>query len=584
VGRSLRADGCPKKSIIAAQRSYARSPRNTVKSGEDLLDSGNIIRQQVEKAIQHLLSEQNRDKYSVTYGCFDRRYWGWKIADYPESTFQRNVYPLAWFLTYADQNQTGIREVLKELVMAGLDFSTQLQRRNGSFDQAFPYEHSFGATAFLLHPLLKSYQIIEKCCSSKLSEKIKLCLCKASEFLCQHEETHAYISNHLAGAVLSLLSSADLFGKPKYERRALDLLDNILAHQSSEGWFYEYGGADPGYQTLCIHYLAQIYKLKPDANLRASLEKALFFLSWFVHPDGTFGGEYGSRRTSIYYPGGIALLSNEFPLARSISRFMAKAISENKTVTLEDIDSGNIAALLSSYILMLDAVLMDDQPHFPLLPCEKDNIREHFPRAGLHIHGTKHYYSIVGVSNGGVLKVFDKRIRKIIWNDSGYVGETRKGNYITTQITDLSRAFRVTANEIEICSPFYKMQQPIPTPFRFVLLRLLNLTLMRNIWICNYIKGVLVKLLISGTKTVPLHLIRRIRFEHDKVVVNDVLTLENGTLGVKWLESGQPFVAIHMASSRYFENIPTALSGLIAQKVDVGELQRTGEIQIEVSV
>ena len=40
---------------------------------------------QVEAIGQRLLFVQNRDPYSNTYGCFDRRYWAWKLTDFPEA-------------------------------------------------------------------------------------------------------------------------------------------------------------------------------------------------------------------------------------------------------------------------------------------------------------------------------------------------------------------------------------------------------------------------------------------------------------------------------------------------------------------
>jgi len=39
---------------------------------------------QVNITCRHLLSEINRDPSSSTYGCFDRRYWAWKLTDFPE--------------------------------------------------------------------------------------------------------------------------------------------------------------------------------------------------------------------------------------------------------------------------------------------------------------------------------------------------------------------------------------------------------------------------------------------------------------------------------------------------------------------
>jgi hypothetical protein len=82
-----------------------------------------------------------------------------------------------------------------------------------------------------------------------------------------------------------------------------------------------------------MYYLAQVYRLAPSERLRASLQASLEFLQYFVQPDGSFGGEYGSRRTEIYYPGGIALLGDEFPLAAAMSVRMLDAIEHRRTTT-----------------------------------------------------------------------------------------------------------------------------------------------------------------------------------------------------------------------------------------------------------
>ena len=85
---------------------------------------------------------------------------------------------------------------------------------------------------------------------------------KAADFLARSSEQHSLISNHLAGAALGLFKAGELFQENRYSDKGQSLLNLILKNQSSEGWFPEYGGADPGYQTLCMHYLAQIYTIK----------------------------------------------------------------------------------------------------------------------------------------------------------------------------------------------------------------------------------------------------------------------------------------------------------------------------------
>jgi hypothetical protein len=547
------------------------------------------LRRQVEVACRHLLSEQNRDPYTLTYGCFDRRYWGWKLVDYPEATFQRNVYPLAWLLRYTEgtileepENRGPRRsEVLTEAVQAGLSFAARIQHRDGSFDQAFPQEHSFGATAFLLSPLLQAYYVVRDVCSPSFCASMETCLHRAADFLFCHDETHGHIANHLAGAALSLLESAIFLGKSRYEQRAFELLERILTHQSAEGWFLEYEGADPGYQTLCLYYLAQVYRLQPDVNLQDALKKAISFLSHFVHPDGTFGGEYGSRRTAVFYPGGLALLSREFPLAHSVIRFMLGAIAEGRTVTLQDVDMGNFAPLLSNYVTVLDADLPSCSESAPLLPWEMDDASQDFPEAGLYIRNTRRYYAVFGASNGGVLKVFDREQRALIWNDCGYVGQTGNGVYVTTQMTVRERPCRVAPTEIEIQTSFYQMLRSVPTPLQYIFLRILNLTLMRSVLLGNWLKGVLVDMLISGKRTVPLSLTRIVHFEVDQVVVRDALRI-GARLGLEWLEFGRPFVAIHMASARYFEGFRSAMGD--AHQVDVEELLAVGELESQVMI
>jgi hypothetical protein len=118
------------------------------------------VSSQVNDAVRRLLSELDRNPYSATYGCFDRRYWSWKLVDFPEATFQRNVHPLA--LLYSDQNSQHFSSPkVRMAIVAGLNYSASLQHQDGSFDQAFPNERSFGATAFLLHSLLEAFKIIK---------------------------------------------------------------------------------------------------------------------------------------------------------------------------------------------------------------------------------------------------------------------------------------------------------------------------------------------------------------------------------------------------------------------------------------
>jgi hypothetical protein len=539
------------------------------------------LKLQVLTACRRLLSEGNLDPYSSAYGCFDRRFWGWKTTDFPEATLQRNAYPLAWFLQHPDPRFSVNAELLTEVVLAALRFSASIQHRDGSFDQAFPNEHSFGATAFLLHSLLEAFRSVrDAVIPATWSSTIESCLRRAAEFLCRHNERHGCISNHLAGAALSLIATGDYFDEPRYKKRSSTLIDQVLASQSDEGWFPEYGGSDPGYQTLCLYYLAKIYRLHPDSQLKHALEHAVEFLSWFAHPDGTFGGEYGSRRTAIFYPGGLALLARDIPIAADLLRFMLEATAQGLTVTLNDVDIINFAPVLENYMAVLEAgTAWQEEGSIPL-PCKAVLAKRDFVEAGIYVRKTARYYALFGASNGGVLKVFDCRQKKAIWNDSGYMGQTTEGDYITTQVTDLNRPCMLTENDVRVETSFCSLPRFSPTPFAFVLLRLLNLTVMRSIQMGNYIKKLLVNLLITAKRQASLNLTRTVHFGAETITVTDKI---NGRQTMRWIEYGRPFVAIHMASARYFQGAAGA-EDWKARQVDVDALHRHGELEKRVEI
>ena len=92
-----------------------------------------------------------------------------------------------------------------------------------------------------------------------------------------------------------------------------------LDWQSKEGWFQEYEGCDPGYHTLTIFCLAKIYQLKPDVRLKEAITKAVEFAGHFIHPDGSYGGEYASRNTYNFFPHGFELAGRWLPDALRIN-------------------------------------------------------------------------------------------------------------------------------------------------------------------------------------------------------------------------------------------------------------------------
>jgi hypothetical protein len=222
-----------------------------------------------------------------------------------------------------------------------------------------------------------------------------------------------------------------------------------------------------------------------------------------------------------------------------------------------------------------------DNNSLPSLPCEQDSVSMDFPEAGLFVRSTRRYYAILGTSNGGVLKVFDHDRRALVWNDAGYVGQDLKGRWLTTQLTVLKRSVTMDKNSITVEAPFYVMRREFPDPWRFLLLRLLNLTVMRSIVLGNWVKAVLANLLIVGKDQLPLWLKRRIVFLPEAVQIHDLVQAD-GSLKLDWLSYGKPFVSIHMASAKYFENEHPA--NLAGEQVPVEPLNDGNFFEAQVTI
>jgi len=492
--------------------------------------------------IPRVLSLEDRDFSSPTFGCFDRKYWSWKFKDFPDATLQRNVYPLS--LVYSIDfkgNEYFKNKQVEKWIKAGILYWVSIQHKNGSFDQAFPNEYSFGATAFTLYPMIKSFLIVKNEFSSEEKKGILSAFRRAAGFLVDNNEVHGFISNHLSGAALSLDIAGEILKEEKYIKRSRELINLVLEKQSEEGWFLEYEGPDPGYETLGLSYLAKYYQRNKNQEVLRALKKSIEFLSYFVHPDGTIGGKYGSRNTELFYPAGLEIIKNGIPLSVKILEKLKKSIG------LSFVDEENLSPLLESY---LEAYINSERMEGggALLPCEEEKETKFFKKSKIFIQGNSNYYLICNAAKGGVLKIFDKE--KIVFGDDGFLGRVKK-DLLTTQILNPKAKVSIGENRIEIEVPFMKSPRDVVTPLKFIALRVINLTVCKNIYLGNFIKKTLIRMLITKKKAYPVWLKREIVFGEREIEIRDILTKEKN-IKFKSLDYGKSFFSIHMGSAGYF--------------------------------
>jgi len=502
------------------------------------------------KKIPLLLSLEDRKLLSITYGCFDRNYWGWKFTDFAGSRFQEGVCSLALF--YASDFEGNYlfknKRVLK-WILAGMEYWAGLQHGNGSFDEAYPNEQSFAATAFTVFYVGEAFLALPDEIPAALKTKLLKTFSRAGDWLRKNEEQHGILSNHLAAAAAALYNIHLITGDEKSKERCGYFLHKIYSHQSSEGWFEEYGGADPGYQTLCSFFLARLWQRTKNDALLEKLKTATEFISSFVHPDHTIGGEYASRNTEFYFPAAFEMLGEKIVPARAIAMFMRENIEAQNSACLSAVDAYNFFPMLNNYIFAgLNPLPPGDSDK---LPFEK-KFQKHYKEAGIYINSKERYYSVIGVSKGGVIKVFDKAKRILSYSDCGYWIKSKSGKIFSSQSLERSRAAYFSGDSIELSSGFSETTRKVFTPGLFISFRLFTLSLGRLPFFSNLVKCALVKALVLKKRNADCVLSRKIEFNNEQIRVTDTISNLDSTHPV-FLSRGDKFTSIHMGSGEYFQ-------------------------------
>lgn len=520
--------------------------------------------------VPRLLGMLDRERDSATFGSFDREHWGWKFRDFPLTMLQIAAYPLAQLWRYPMEGNIYHRNArLREWIEGALRETCRRQHRNGAFDSVGPWTQDYGVTLAMVYGLTETSALL----GEEVPAEVRDTVARACQFAGRCSEDYAFITNHQALFALAYRNAAELLDNPAYLRRAEAIIEEIQKQQSPEGWYREYGGPDPGYESLGIFYMAQYWRRTQSAELLKSLERAVDFYSWFVHPDGSVGGVYGSRHTALYYPAGFEILAQELPAAAAVARFLRERLALGNVVTPATCDAGNLPSL--AYVYLEASRTAASGVAASQLPCESWRGVRRFERSGMVAAASDAYYAVANLRKGGVCRVFDKRTAKVSYEDAGYLVRTAK-RLFSSQSIGMSAPVSASESEAACEGALDEVQQTVLTPAKFLVLRLLNLTLFRSLALGAWLRRRILKRLILGRRPGPVRLKRSIAFGENEVAFHDCLTF-TGRARVESITLARSFTSIHMGSARYFHS--SELEKIEAPPLDgmVSRLNQTGE-------
>lgn len=488
------------------------------------------------KMAPKVLSQIDRDKDSKNYGDCDRNHWHLKTRDFSSAILQQSGLAVAlMYLVDFPGNIFFGRDDVKQWAIATVSYWQKIQLRDGSFNEYYPNEHGFPPTAFSLFSACEIYKRLKI-----EDESLKDSFRKTCKYLCKHIEYKA--SNQEMASITALYSAYTVLNEQWILDGLNSKLDRLLKTQSSEGWFAEYEGADIGYLSVTLDMMAEYYSLSKDPRVVEPLNSIVTFLKYFVHPDGTVGGEYASRNTIYFLPNGLEVLSQ---MGSEEAEAMIQALYANGNQTFDFLDGVDDRYwshyLLHSFLRAIERRNSDSsERQCTVLPCISDKTRWLADSGMLTIGYGNGQYVIVSAKKGGVVRAFIDGSQ--CFSDYGYRVRMKDGSVAATNWWNNSNDISYNEGVLVIKGRMIRVGQKVSTPIMHMGLRVISAV------VGNKIISFLKKQIILVNKQSDIQFERKISFSKDRILIEDEITSPD----VITLNCADCYSLRHVASGKFF--------------------------------
>ncbi len=504
-----------------------------------------------------ILTQLDRDPDSPAFGSFDRNFWHYKMRDFSSMILQQGMLIPHALYRHGFQNNVYCKNpVVLEWVNGALRFWASQQLRSGAFNEYYPNESGFAPTAFSLYAVGivardRSYVIED--------EQIKKTIQRAARWLMAHREIRAY--NQETAGLAGMFLCKNIPGIRIDEAKLQQRLNLLLAGQSPEGWFPEYGGPDTGYLSVMIDCLWDIYESTGDPKVMDALERAAMYIASMISVPGYTPVMINARNTDYIVPYGLTRLGQSNPLASRIVTTLFSNISSPGHFLHRTDDRYACHYVYQSCFRSLPYMgkLAEEEV---ILPNETGG-QIHWKEAGIwiqHDPGKRSVY--VHAKKGGIVNVYDASgIRSV---DYGWRARPEKGKVAVTHWLDENYAVEMKEKDlIVVKGKMSKHGWMKSSPLRHIVLRMAS-------FVFGYrLMARLRKVMIFASPSIGVEFERKIRMLEDRVVIEDTFSGP----GLKGLELYRaPHYSLrHVASAGNFVPEECISTDKKLYKVDVGK-------------
>ena len=277
--------------------------------------------------------------------------------------------------------------------------------------------------------------------------------------------------------------------------------------------------------------------------MQASLTQAVKLAAEFVHPDGSYGGEYTSRNTYNFFPNGFERVGRWLPEALAINDRFLQGLANAKAPCYAD---DHIIGHHTWNYLLAWQDFVESRPAIPT----RSQGQVWLKQAGLLIDRRENTELYLALNKGGAFKLF--RDNQLIASDTQFSVQVWQGGKLKNAVGHLVSDYTIDLqpNEIEVRGRLGWAKQKQMTPLNLMILRVVMLTIGR--FFPNLIRRILQKVLIVGKKDAPFQFTRRLVWQDGRWQVQDQLQA-NDWFNVVSAGIGGDQTSIYVVMSRTFQ-------------------------------
>jgi len=459
---------------------------------------------------------------SATYGCADRSYWNYRtLTNFPGATWQQATLGFAALHGAPRPGSDRIQDAeLLRLAGAALRWWSSIQHSDGSFDEWYLNERSYCPTAITGAGAAISLQQLGEALDQSIAKPAHEALERAGHWLAGRNNPD--VMNQNVAAAVALHGLAELTGGKHWRRAAEAKLTRIRLAQNSEGWLPEYGGADLGYSTLALDFLASCDALGDSGQAREIASGLIGFLDEVQGTGPVMPGRLGSRGTSHQFIYGALHFGQEDKRAARLAQNWLDGLRGGYATNLATVDDRYFSYFyFPQFALAMREMTKGASKSSAGKPAQQTVTTDQV-KSGLMVRRTADKSVTVSRRLGGAIAVCLPEGLPLY--HLGYEVVTEDGKRYSSAAWDAGASISEmgAADTLKTAATFRAVSSGVPLKYLMVPFQSVAHLLLHG-RLSEAFQQAIKRRMVSPDAELPLRLTRTIRFAEDGIEVEDAL-------------------------------------------------------------